>query len=157
MEYFIRRMRPEDYDGVNILMTILHEVHATNRPDLFKPALAPYDLEEFSGLLEDSSRIAYVAEMSGKIAGLCMASIHYPAENPITYQIPYAYITDLCVLPSCQKQGIGKMLFTHMEDFVKSLGIRQISLKVWAFNSSALSFYEDMGFSPRSYIMEKDL
>ena len=41
MEHFIRRMRPEDYDGVNILMTILHEVHATNRPDLFKPALAP--------------------------------------------------------------------------------------------------------------------
>lgn len=153
----IRRMLLEDYAGVNILMTILHEVHAANRPDLFKPALEPYDAGQFKELLKDPSCIAHVAEINGKLAGLCMASLNYPEENPITYQIPYAYITDLCVLPSFRKCGIGKMLFSHMEDIVKSMGITQVSLKVWAFNKSAVSFYEEMGFSPRSFIMEKEL
>jgi len=60
----------------------------------------------------------------------------------------------LFVREDFRKMGIGTMLYTHAADKAKELGIVRIELSVWAFNKSANSFYEKIGFQPQRTTME---
>ena len=37
---------------------------------------------------------------------------------------------------------------------IRPMGIRKVELKVWAFNESAMGFYEALGMKPQNIIME---
>ena len=57
-----------------------------------------------------------------------------------------AYITNVSVLREWAGQGIASRLVNQCAKFVKTLGMRQISLQVASADMSAVTLYEKCGF-----------
>jgi len=56
-----------------------------------------------------------------------------------------------------RKRGLGKKLMESAEEYLRSRGIKKMKLTVTATNDEALSFYRDMGYETKRFVMEKDL
>lgn len=63
----------------------------------------------------------------------------------------------LAVSPKSQGLGIGKSLMASAEEWAKSFGCRLIHLEVFANNSKANNFYQNLGFKPEMLHMIKTL
>lgn len=57
-----------------------------------------------------------------------------------------AEITNFAVLPSYQRKKLGTKLFAHSLDFLKTKGIKNITLEVSSVNISAQEFYKKFNF-----------
>ena len=101
------------------------------------------------------SRYPYlVAEVDGKAAGMCNVKLKKAPVHPVVLPRRYAYIDDICILPDFRHMGVGKALYEALAERIRPMGIRKVELKVWAFNESAMGFYEALGMKPQNIIME---
>ena len=64
------------------------------------------------------------------------------------------YIDDICVDEACRGRGVGKALYERVLAFARETGCHNVTLNVWAFNESALRFYESCGMKPQKIGME---
>ena len=64
------------------------------------------------------------------------------------------FIDDLCVDQNIRGQHIGEQLFEHVKREAKRLGCYEVTLNVWAGNTSAEKFYEKMGMKTKERQME---
>ena len=67
-----------------------------------------------------------------------------------------ADMMNLAVLPSCRRQGVGRLLVTELVEALKGAGNHCLTLEVRASNTPAIALYASMGFSevgrrPRYY------
>ena len=69
----------------------------------------------------------------------------------------YAHIFLLYVNPDHRRQGIGKALTIHAENWASRRGDRQIGLQVFANNFPAIALYQLLGFQTNSILMIKPL
>ena len=74
------------------------------------------------------------------------------AKERITY-----FIDDIVVDNNFRRKGIGKALYEYLLDIAKSDNVDSIELNVWAFNKSALKFYESLGMTVKNMKLEKIL
>ncbi|TQV87178.1 GNAT family N-acetyltransferase [Aliikangiella coralliicola] len=63
----------------------------------------------------------------------------------------------LAVSPKSQGLGIGKLLMAFAEKWAKDLGCRLLQLEVFANNSKANAFYQNIGFKPEILRMTKTI
>ena len=54
-------------------------------------------------------------------------------------------------------QHIGTALYDHILAYARRIHCRSVTLNVWAFNESALRFYEKRGLKPQKIVMESIL
>ena len=64
------------------------------------------------------------------------------------------FIDDLCVDQETRGQHIGESLFDYVKKEAKQLGCYEVTLNVWAGNTSAEKFYEKMGMRTKERQME---
>jgi len=57
-----------------------------------------------------------------------------------------AHITNVAVLPSCRKLGIGKSMMQKALDIAKANGAVSMTLEVRPSNAPALALYKNLGF-----------
>ena len=69
----------------------------------------------------------------------------------------HAHIFLLYVMPEHRRQGIGKALMRHVEDWALLRGDRQIGLQVFQSNQPALNLYNQLGYQTQSLWMVKPL
>lgn len=150
----IREIRIEDYGAVDKLMQQLHKVHVNGRPDLYVDLEHPYSKEEFEDLVENDEVISVAAEVDERIVGICFVTMRNKSG-----MVPMrtAYMDDLVVDESYQRQGIAKALLEAVEKRTKELGAKRMDLMVWSFNEQAKSLYESFGMTPQRFIYEKEL
>lgn len=67
------------------------------------------------------------------------------------------FIYDFYVAPAHHSRGIGKAAMALLEAELRSLGIRQITLRVAHDNPRALALYQEAGFAITGYNMAKRL
>ena len=58
-----------------------------------------------------------------------------------------AEITNFAVLPQMQRKHLGTELFTHTLNFLKTQGVKEITLEVSSKNTPAQEFYKKFKFS----------
>ena len=78
-------------------------------------------------------------------------------EQPFsTNMVPFKslFIDDLCVDKQTRGQHIGESLFDYVKQQAKALGCYEVTLNVWAGNTSAEHFYEKMGMKTKERQME---
>jgi ribosomal protein S18 acetylase RimI-like enzyme len=150
----IRNIRIDDYEAVDNLMQLLHNVHVDGKPDLYTPLEHPYSKEEFEKLVDDNKTISIAAEENHIIIGICFVSIR---DKNGMVSMKTAYMDDLVVTKEYQHRGIAKALFAKAEKQAKELGAIRLDLMVWSFNESAKQLYESLGMTPQRYIFEKKL
>ena len=91
------------------------------------------------------------------MVGYIICRLRSTPSNPSLRAVRTLYVEDLCVDPSCVKQGVGSALMRKAEAFAREAGCYNIDLNVWAFNTGAIAFYEKNGYSVQRSIMEKRL
>ena len=64
------------------------------------------------------------------------------------------FIDDLCVDLNVRGQHIGEKLIEYVKEEAKKMGCYEVTLNVWAGNTSAEKFYEKMGFQTKERQLE---
>lgn len=151
-----RFLSQSDFPAVNRIVRQVHHLHVENRPDVYRAA-DPFPKAEFDRLLAGVNGFALVAEDAGQIVGFCEMTMKAPPDNSLLQPRIVALIEDICVDEAYRKKGVGGLLFDAASQAARQRGAVSLELGVWAFNETARRFYEDMGMTERSRVMELKL
>lgn len=151
----IRRANEKDIPRIIDLLGQVLEIHAEIRPDIFIPGTTKYTDAELSEMLKDDLKPIYVAaDENDTCVGYAFCQIRdQPFPNNMV-QFKSLFIDDLCVDKNTRGQHIGEKLFEHVKSEAKRLGCYEVTLNVWAGNTSAEKFYEKMGLKTKERQLE---
>jgi ribosomal protein S18 acetylase RimI-like enzyme len=93
------------------------------------------------GRFSNLGSFAAIDEHTGRLCGLCLASLVSPSSG---------HITQVCVLPALRGTHIGYELLRNALAGLAGSGCTTVSLTVTATNLEALHLYEAMGFRARA-------
>ncbi len=152
----IRNLELLDYEDAKRLMYQVYALHYDNRPDIYEEG-NPLPVEYFSDIINDKNALKIAYEENNRIIGILIATKKNSNNIPtIKKRITY-FIEDIVVDNNYQKRGIGKKLYNYLLDNAKKEGADAIELNVWAFNSSAIKFYESLGMTIKNMKFESIL
>lgn len=142
---------------VNDLRRQVNEIHAENRPDVFKSGFGQELRNLAYTLLNGENSDILVVERNGIICG--MACVNYVRRPETLYAMPrnFYQVQEIAVDEKFRRQGVGRELFEYMKKNALERGLNKIELDVWSFNESAIEFYEAMGFRETRIWMEYEL
>ena len=151
----IRRAEEKDIPRLIELLQQVLDIHAKIRPDIFISGTTKYTNDELLQMILDDTNPIYVAVDE---KDLCMGyAFCQLREQPFSNNmVPFTslFIDDLCVDQSLRGQHIGESLFEFVKAEAKRLGCYEVTLNVWAGNTSAEHFYEKMGMKTKERQME---
>lgn len=91
-----------------------------------------------------------------KVIGLVIGLINNDFNKTYDFEVPRrGRITELVVSKNARSRGIGTILLNEMEEYLKSIGCKDILLGVFAYNDKAIKFYEKNGYHMRMIDMTK--
>lgn len=157
MIYVTRFAQEHELERVNELRRMVNNLHAENRPDIFKQG---FDQEISNAIYEmwklDDYKII-VAEHDQTICGF--ACIHFIKKSETPYRRPLSFIevSEFGVDPAFRRKGIATELMAFVFDLAKENGLSRIELNMWDFNESALAFYETVGFRTYRRFLEVEI
>ena len=123
----------------------LDQIH----PD-YRDKMAILDLEE----VDNYNGKCFLAIENGKAIGLIMGTIPpYDEYDYLDYKCPKrGEVTELIISSKVRSKGIGSMLMNKLEEYFKSVGCEYIIIDVFAYNESAINFYEKQGYHTRMLV-----
>lgn len=100
----------------------------------------------------------FLYHSENRVIGLIVALINNEDEETYDFKCPKrGRITELVVSKNKRSKGIGSKLLTHMEEYLKSNGCKDILLGVFGYNDSAINFYNKSGYHTRMLDMTKKI
>lgn len=111
----VRFAEERDIPRINELRRQVSELHAQNRPDIFKPGFCQELQDRTYTLLREEESDILIAERDGVICG--MAAIEYlnKPESPYCHLRRIYYVTEFGVDEAYRRQGVGRELMAFME------------------------------------------
>ena len=153
--FVYKSIRIKDIPRILELLKQVLQIHADIRPDIFIPGTTKYTVSELTELLEKEEKPIYVAVNEEDVCvGYAFCQLQ---EQPFsTNMVPFKslFIDDLCVDQHARGQHIGESLFEYVKNEAKRMGCYEVTLNVWAGNTSAEKFYEKMGMKTKERQME---
>lgn len=121
----------------------------------YRNKMAKLDLEE----VNKNSGKCYLAIQDSKVIGLIMGIVRkYDEFDYLDYKCPKTgVITELIVTKQTRNNGTGKILIETMEKYFKSIKCEYVLVDVFAYNSSGVNFYNNMGYHNRMHTMIKNI
>ena len=104
----------------------------------------PYEVTEYFG---SDPEFCLVAEAAGTVVGFVLATT---IEKEGTAWKRYGYMSWIGVDESFQGKRLGRRLCKMLEQRLKANGVRMVIADTDGENEEAISFFEAMGFTPRS-------
>lgn len=151
----IRRAQVKDIPAIIKLLSQVLEIHASIRPDIFKPGTTKYTNDELAKLIKDDQKPIYVAvNDEDEVLGYVFTQLQEQPFSTNMVQFKSIFIDDLCVDSAARSQGVGRALLNFVKEEGKRLGCYEITLNVWAGNDSAIRFYEKNGLKTKETTME---
>ena len=151
----IRRASENDIPRLIELLEQVLQIHAEIRPDIFIPDTTKYTEQELATLLKDEKKPIYVAVNEEDVClgyAFCQVKEQPFSNNMVQFQS--LFIDDLCVDRFARGQHIGESLFDYVKQEAKRMGCYEVTLNVWAGNTSAEKFYEKMGMKTKERQLE---
>ena len=151
----IRKAKEKDIPRILELLEQVLQIHADLRPDIFIPGTTKYTIDELRELLKHKEKPIYVAVDEDDVCvGYAFCQLQ---EQPFSNNmVPFKtfFIDDLCVSQEVRGQHVGESLFEYVKNEAKQIGCYEVTLNVWAGNTSAEKFYEKMGMRTKERQME---
>lgn len=121
----------------------------------YRDKMATLDLEE----VKDNNGKCYIAVENNKAIGVIMGIVRkYDKYDYLDYKCPKCGdITELVISKNVRSKGIGQQLITRMEEYFKSVGCEYVIVDVFAYNETAINFYNKKGYHARMYTNIKKL
>lgn len=151
----IRKAQEKDIPRIIELLGQALQIHAEIRPDIFVPDTTKYTEQELAALLKDEKKPIYVAVNEEDVCmgyAFCQMKEQPFSNNMVQFQS--LFIDDLCVDRFARGQHIGESLFDYVKQEAKRMGCYEVTLNVWAGNTSAEKFYEKMGMKTKERQLE---
>lgn len=101
--------------------------------------------------------LVFVAESDGAVIGFVCVWGRVPPQEPDEPQADYAYVSDLVVLATWRRRGIGRALLQRAEAYARALGMDTIGIGVMAGNREARALYDADGYRPVHVELRKAL
>ncbi|MBB6453332.1 ribosomal protein S18 acetylase RimI-like enzyme [Salirhabdus euzebyi] len=159
MGYIVRKATKNDFEQINRLGAQLHELHSTNRSDLYAITNNPIEWEYFMNFLEGETTYLYVAVDTdkNKLIGHTFLREEHTPDIPVLVPRKILYMNILCVDDTYRGKGIGRLLFDYTKQLAKEIKADAVELDVSSFNVNAVKFYESLGLTEKSKRMELPL
>lgn len=151
----IRKAQEKDIPRIIELLGQVLQIHAEIRPDIFILDTTKYTEQELAALLKDEKKPIYVAVNEEDVCmgyAFCQMKEQPFSNNMVQFQS--LFIDDLCVDCFARGQHIGESLFDYVKQEAKKMGCYEVTLNVWAGNTSAEKFYEKMGMKTKERQLE---
>ena len=151
----IRTAQPKDCPRLLDLLQQICALHSEIRPDLFQNGSSKYTVKSLEKLLDDSTRLTFVAvDEQDSVMGYIFCILIDHTSDSARCSNKELYIDDLCVDAQYRREGIGDALFEKAVSTAKELSCHNVTLNVWEGNDSALRFYEKHGMKIQKREME---
>lgn len=151
----IRTAQPKDCPRLLELLQQICALHSEIRPDLFQNGSSKYTVKSLEKLLDDSTRLTFVAvDEQDSVMGYIFCILIDHTSDSARCSNKELYIDDLCVDAQYRREGIGDALFKKAVSTAKELGCHNVTLNVWEGNDSAMRFYEKHGMKIQKREME---
>ncbi len=151
----IRKAEEKDIPRMMELLGQVLQIHADIRPDIFIPGTTKYTPCELAALLKSAETPIYVAVNEEDVCfGYAFCQLKEQPFSTNMVQFKSLFIDDLCVDKRARGQHIGESLFEYVKQEAKKMGCYEVTLNVWAGNTSAEKFYEKMGMKTKEKQME---
>jgi diamine N-acetyltransferase len=142
----VRIATAADAEVISEISLEVHALHARAHPEIFKPAgPAVFPPAAILDLITHPDRMLWVAEQGGAVVGYAYAECRDEPENPWKFARRVMHVHQMCVRATHQRLGIGSLLFGAIRSESDARRAVAIDLNVWAFNTSAIAFYERQG------------
>jgi GNAT superfamily N-acetyltransferase len=154
----VREYGPHDTSALRALVSELQDFERRIEPRL-RPgaAMAESYMAGLHRRCRDSKGQVFVADVSGTVVGfVCVLAreVFTELDDPVG---SCAVVTDLVVLPSYRRQGIGRSLLDRAETYARAAGARELRIGVLARNVDARRLYLDAAFEPYHETFAKPL
>ena len=150
----IRQANKKDISNIMKLLSIVLEVHASIRPDIFISGTTKYTIEELEQIIDDPNRPIIVAtNENDEVIGYGFCIYEY-INQPSMFPSKMIYIDDICIDPTYQHQHVATKIFDAIKQLAIDNNYDSITLNVWEGNDSDKHFYEKMGMKIRKTNME---
>ncbi len=105
--------------------------------ELFQQELALYSTETFSKFISESDKLALVAEMDSKVAGLAIGKFAGAGLFDLSW---------ICTALNFQGKGVGKSLLLEIEKECRNKSCHKIFAYTFPWLTSTIGFYKSCGF-----------
>lgn len=147
MELVLRATTSEDCEAVCALYDQLVHVHAQALPHFFRLLEGPaHSREWFTEMLANAEAALFVAAQQEILIGMVYGYVHTTPALPMVVPRRFVHIEDLIVSEPARRQGVGHLLIERVQQWADEQGVKEIELDVWEFPTSALAFYEQLGY-----------
>ncbi len=151
-EVNIRAKVPNDAAAYSVLAREVVQNHAKAMPDRFRKPLPKSDFGNATP--DDLEREILVAEFAHSIIGFVDVRIRLLPATPLTLERRIGLVTELVVSKPHRHRGVGRNLMNAAAGWVRQRQCHTVELNVFEFNSSALAFYEVLGYRTISRRLE---
>jgi len=151
----IRAARQDDVEACFELFREVQELHAAERPDLFRPPA-----------LDDSFRRLVADAVDADHKGILLAWHETRAVGMTIYEFtwldptgvylidrPILWIESIGVAAAYRGKGCGKAMLDLLRRIAAERGVATLALEAWMFNSAARAWFERQGFAANSATM----
>lgn len=145
----------QDYERVNELAVMLHDMHVEWRPDIFIHTDIVFTKEEFYKMIVDKT--IFTAKIDSIIVGYVVLGPVKEGKKSGYHYRKILSIDALVVDEKMRNKGVGTALFSHVVNYAKSCNCTGIHLTVNEENVSAIHLYEKMGMKVKNISYSMDL
>lgn len=143
----VREIRREDFDGLLVLYTPLHQ---NPFPEKDGKVLALWER-----ILGDADIL--VACQGDEVCAFAVVQYVTKPLSPYNLERRFYQVEEFGVDEAHRRQGFATALVKYMRQDATAKGFDRIELDMWKFNQGALKFYESVGFSTYRRYMELSL
>ena len=154
MNLSIRNAETCDLRQINELAKQVQALHVELRPDIYLPNETIISGERFEELLDEG--IVFVGEIDGKIISYAVCFINIK-DNPLITRKKVLFVDAIGNDFNFRGCGIGRQMMEYIYNYAGSLSCDKLELHVNSNNKNAIEFYEHLGMTEKSKILEIDL
>jgi ribosomal protein S18 acetylase RimI-like enzyme len=145
----IREYQPHiDAAGVRACLVELQDHERTLDPALIEgEAMADAHLAHLLDRCREYDGRIFVAIDGGHVVGMVCVWGRVPPYGPDDVPFDHAFVSDLAVLATHRRHGIGRALLERAESFARERGVAYLRVGVRARNTGARRLYISTGFA----------
>jgi diamine N-acetyltransferase len=142
--------KPIENNDIEILLSFIQKFYAVDGSIAFNPIIVRRAIIQL--LSDESMGRIWLIQSQNQAIGYVILTLGYSLE----YGGRDAFIDEIYIEPTFQGKGIGKKTIEFLEEICISLNVEALHLEVERENTTAQSFYRQVGFTDHDrYLMTK--